>query len=270
LAKIKTIIVDDEELARENLEMLLNDYCPEIVVIAKAGSVKEAYEKIVDLKPELVFLDIRMPSGTEGFDLLAKFDDPDFMVIFATAFKDYAIEAMNANAIHYILKPIDISDLESAVSKVVKLKSEIKDSPNLESEYRASLKAVYENLSTAKYPKITINHSKGIKLIDPTKIIYLEAKSNCSTIYLSDGSTFLDTRTLGIYENLLPDQLFFRVHRSFIINMDYLEEYRRDRGKYVILNEPISLINEGGRSHLKIVKTLYIVHLKGKLADYET
>jgi len=215
--------------------MLLNEYSPEIEVIDKAGSVDKAFIKINEHQPDLVFLDIRMPSGTEGFDLLAKFNDPNFLVVFVTAFKDYAIEAMNANAIHYILKPVDISDLENAVAKVIKLKSDIKSNPNVELDYKASLRAVYENLSSNSYNKITINHSKGIKLIDPEKIIYVEAKSNCSNLNLSDGSTFFDTRTLGIYEKLLPEDLFFRVHRSFIINLNSLEEYRTDRGKYVIL-----------------------------------
>ena len=115
---IRTIIVDDELLARENLKLLLSDFCENVEVVGEADSVDAAIDAITELKPTLVFLDIRMPSGIEGFELLEKIDTKDFVVIFVTAFKDYAIKAFNANAIHYILKPIDVEDLQNALKKV--------------------------------------------------------------------------------------------------------------------------------------------------------
>ena len=117
--KLSGIIVDDELPARENLRILIEDYCPEINIIGTAGSVAEAQALIGEKSPEVVFLDIRMPAGMEGFDLLASLPEINFQVIFVTAFKEFAVQAFNANAIHYILKPIDIVELKKAVNKLL-------------------------------------------------------------------------------------------------------------------------------------------------------
>jgi len=116
--KLKALIVDDEDLARKNLSMLLEEYCPTIEVIGDAGNVKDAKTLIESSKPDVVFLDIRMPSGSEGFDLLEQIENRDFLVIFVTAFKDYALRAFQANAIHYVLKTIDIEDLIDPVERI--------------------------------------------------------------------------------------------------------------------------------------------------------
>src|ERR1044072_2996749 len=117
--KLRTLIVDDEAPARENLRLLLEEHCPEIEVVGLAHSVESAQKLIKELSPQVVFLDIRMPSGTEGFDSLDSLPEKNFQMVFVTAYKDYAIRAFHANAIHYILKPIDIDDLKTAVKKLV-------------------------------------------------------------------------------------------------------------------------------------------------------
>ena len=119
---LKAIIVDDEELARKNLAMLLEEYCPQVEIIGDADNIVTAEEKITSLQPDVVFLDIRMPSGAEGFELLEKIENRNFLVVFVTAFKDYALRAFNANAIHYVLKPIDVDDLTQAMEKVLESK----------------------------------------------------------------------------------------------------------------------------------------------------
>ena len=106
--KLKTLIVDDELPARENLKLLLHEHCPDIDVVGTADGVTSALKLITELKPEVLFLDIRMPSGAEGFDLLSKIPEKNFQVVFVSAYKDYALRAFHVNAIHYILKPIDI------------------------------------------------------------------------------------------------------------------------------------------------------------------
>src|SRR5688500_17234881 len=121
--KLRAIVVDDEELARKNLTMLIEEYCEDIEVIDDAGNIIDARAKIESLQPDVVFLDIRMPSGSEGFDLLESIENRNFFVVFVTAFKDYALRAFNANAIHYVLKPVDIEDLQQAVQKVKEAKS---------------------------------------------------------------------------------------------------------------------------------------------------
>ena len=234
--KLRALIVDDEDLARENLRMLLTDFCPEIEVVGDAGNINAARLMIEDLDPDVVFLDIRMPSGAEGFELLESFKDPKFMVVFVTAFKDYAIRAFNANAVHYVLKPVDIDDLKTSVEKLVESKKQFEENPLSHDSYNEILRHVTESLKNNKpVNRITISHTKGLKIVEDNDIVYLEASGNCTTLYFSDGTRYLDTRTLKIYENLLNQEKFFRVHKSYIVNMTYLQEYLSEDGHFAVL-----------------------------------
>jgi two-component system LytT family response regulator len=236
--KLTSIIVDDEPLARENLSMLLAEYCPEIDVLQTAGGVSEAKELIRSLKPQVVFLDIRMPSGAEGFDLLEEINNHPFLVVFVTAFKDYAIQAFNANAVHYILKPVDIDDLQSAVSKLITQASEHKINSGLAKDYLLRLEALTNQLKAhgnIKNKRIAIHHSKGIRLVSEDEILFVQADGNCSFIQLSDNSRILDTQTLKVYEDLLTNSNFLRVHRSYLINLDYVKEFLRDPSPTIVM-----------------------------------
>ena len=228
---ISALIVDDEAPARENLKMMLESFCPEVNVIAMASSVDEAYNSIVSLQPEVVFLDIRMPSGSEGFDLLQKFEKKDFQVIFVTAFKEYAIDAFKANAINYLLKPIDIDDLQNAVEQLVKTKEAWSQDESLVEKNSISLDRIAQNLIAGSPQKITVNHASGIKIFETNKIEYLEGKGNCTEIHFLDGTKYLDTRTLKVYEELLPSQ-FYRVHKSYVVNINEVKEYISDQGNF--------------------------------------
>jgi two-component system LytT family response regulator len=243
--KLRSLIVDDEELARENLRMLLEDHCPEIEVIGTAGNVTIAREMILEQSPDVVFLDIRMPSGAEGFELLDSLTDRKFMVVFVTAFKDYAIKAFNANAIHYVLKPVDIDDLKIATEKLVLATKAFDSNPDNFSEYIATLRNLSETIGNNKpISRIAINHNKGIKIVDDDNIIHLEASGNCTTLYFKDKTKYLDTRTLKIYEEMLDKRKFFRVHKSHIINLNYLKEYLHEDGHTAVMqgdtNIPVS------------------------------
>jgi two-component system LytT family response regulator len=234
--KPTALIIDDENLARENLAMLISEFCPEIEVIGSAGNITEAKKKIEELHPKIIFLDIRMPSGSEGFDLLDSIPEKNFHVIFVTAFKDYAIKAFNANAIHYVLKPVDIEDLRSAVQKAVETIQLAEKNPEVYTDYLATLKNLSQSLTSNKQTnKITINHSKGIKIIEDDTILYIEADSNCSILHFSDSTKYLDTRTLGLYEEMLNPDKFFRIHKSYLINLNQLSEYINEDGYFAIL-----------------------------------
>lgn len=234
--KLRAIIVDDEELARKNLAMLLDEYCPEIEVVGDAGNVTSAKEKIESAQPDVVFLDIRMPSGSEGFDLLDSIENRNFLVVFVTAFKDYALRAFQANAIHYVLKPIDIDDLTSAVERIVESKTAFSENPDNFETYFESIKNLSSSMESEGYGnKVAISHTKGIKLIDINDILYLEASGNCTMLYFNDGSRYLDTRTLKIYEGILNPSIFYRIHKSYIINMDFMKEYLNEDGHFAIL-----------------------------------
>lgn len=238
--KIDAVIVDDELPARENLFMLLEEFCPEVNVVAKCSNITDAKEKIETLKPKLVFLDIRMPSATEGFDLLESLKTKDFFVVFVTAFKDYAIRAFNANAVYYVLKPIDIDDLKIAVNKV---KEQLASGKPRIDDYFETIKELSESIKSNKYSsRITINHQKGIKIVNDKDIMYLEADGNCTHLFFADGSKYLDTRTLAVYEEMLNPEHFFRIHKSTILNLDYLTDYLSEDGSFAILKNGTKLV----------------------------
>lgn len=231
---LKALIVDDEPNARENLALMLGEFCPEIDVVGMASGVAEAERDIKEKEPDVVFLDIRMPSGAEGFDLLKRVKEHRFFVVFVTAFKDYALEALNANALHYVLKPIDEEDLRQAVEKLLERAQEVSSSPQKFGSYQEALHKALDEIAPKKF-RISIPHSRGIKLLNVDDIEYLEADGNCSMLHLRDGSRFLDTRTLKTYESELPKNLFVRVHRSYIVNFGRADELLRENGTWLQL-----------------------------------
>lgn len=256
---LKAVVVDDEDLARKNLTMLLHEHCDGVKVIGEAGNVNTAKELIEKEKPDVVFLDIRMPSGSEGFDLLEKIESRDFLVVFVTAFKDYALRAFNANAIHYILKPVDIEDLIRSVEKVKESKTTFSEDPQNFDTYFESIKNLSDSMESQGYgTKVAISHTKGIKLIDINDIMYLEASGNCTVLYFSDGSRYLDTRTLKIYEGILNPSIFYRIHKSHIVNMNYLKEYLNEDGHFAVLKNGklLSVARNRVSSFVKTLKSL--------------
>lgn len=234
--KLRALVVDDEEFARKNLIMLLDEFCPEIEVIGEASRKDQAKAIIESSKPDVVFLDIRMPSGAEGFELLDEIEEKDFLVVFVTAFKDYAIRAFNASAVYYLLKPIDIEELQQSVSRLVDTKKIYSENPENFDTYYSSLKNLSDSLLRNKpNSRIAISHTKGLKIVDDDTILHLEASGNCTTIYFKDGTRYLDTRTLKTYESLLDPVKFSRVHKSHIINLTTLTEYLNEDGHFAVL-----------------------------------
>lgn len=236
--KLRALIVDDETHARENLRFLLQNYCPEIEVTGMAGNVADARQAVAELSPQVIFLDICMPSGTEGFDFLESLPEKKFQVVFVTAFTDFAIRALNANAIHYLMKPIDLDDLRQAVKKLISNNQLFNENHEQLLNYIRSM----ENLAAAaRLPagisRITINHSKGFKIVDPNEFMYLEGEGNYTSINFIDGQRYVDTRAIGIYEDLLDPQRFFRIHKSHIVNVLYVKEFLNDNGHFVIMKD---------------------------------
>lgn len=234
--KLRTLIVDDEAPARENLKLLLREHCPEIEVVGMADSVKSAQKLIKELQPQVVFLDVRMPSGAEGFDLLDSLPEKNFQVVFVTAFKDYALRAFHANAIHYILKPVDIDDLKAAVKRLVANQESFGSNTESLSSYIRSLENLTKSMHTAQpSQRITINHAKGFKIVDTADIMYLEGEGNYTKLFFSDGTQYVDTRALGIYQDILDPKKFFRIHKSHIVNVLCVKEFLNDEGSFVIM-----------------------------------
>lgn len=231
------MLVDDEELARENLRMMLADACPEVEVVGTADGALAAQRLIYERDPDLVFLDIRMPSGTEGLDLLEAMPDARFMVVFVTAFKDYALQAFHSNTVDYVLKPIDPDDLRAAVRKASR-RWTVMNGPGTEGErYRQDLQTAVRSIKQHGPPRIAVDHAKGFKLFEPHTISHLEADGNCTLLCFVDGSRYLDTRTLKVYEDMLDPLQFIRVHRSHLVNVEYLREYVRDDGHWAVMKD---------------------------------
>jgi two-component system LytT family response regulator len=227
--KISALIVDDEEHSRENLNGLLQEHCPTIQVVGMASSVEMAADKVEKLKPEVVFLDIRM-SGSYGFKLLELVDRTDFEVIFVTAYDKYAIKAIKFSALDYILKPIDPDELTGAISK---LKSKIEKDQRMN-----QLNMLLRNLSKeALYDKIGISSEGKLEFLETRSIIRLQGESNYSRIYLAGGKSILASKTLVEFEELLTDLGFFRVHKTHLVNLYHVRSFHKKKNSYLLLND---------------------------------
>ena len=229
---LKAIIVDDEPKARENLQILLQDFVKGVEVVALCQDIAEAMEAVNTKSPDIVFLDIQLQRET-GFDLLTRLKEINFEVIFTTAYTEYAIKAFKFSAIDYLLKPIDIEDLKKAVGKVEK---------RVNNNMNSRLKELVQNLkfeSTENY-KLALPTLEGLVFIKVNDIIYCEASSNYTQIYTSEGK-YLVSKTLKEYDELLSDHNFFRIHNSYLININSIKKYVKGDGGYVVLNDNTSL-----------------------------
>jgi two-component system LytT family response regulator len=222
MEKLKAVIVDDEKLSRENLKSLIGEYCQNIEVIGEANSVKTANSKILELEPDVLFLDINMPRQS-GFDLLQSLPDKDFMVVFVTAHNEYGIQAVKVNAVDYLLKPIDINELKSAEKKLLQRRN-LKEEPHLHNNYEG-------------YKKIIVNHSQGFSIIDIENIVRLEASRNYTKIYLNDETEITSSKNLKEFEDILNNKTFCRIHKSHLINLKYLKEYSNLDGGTAIMSD---------------------------------
>jgi two-component system, LytTR family, response regulator len=227
---LNTIIVDDEVSGVEALEMLLERYCPAVKVMETAHSIDEAEKKISELLPDLVFLDIEMPFGS-GFDLLGRLKNIRFEVIFTTAYSKYAIKAFKHSAIDYLLKPIDPEELIASVKRCEEKKS--RETPDLK-----KIENLFRTLSqTGKINKMPVHTQEGIIYLEAEKVLRLEADRNYTTVYLTDGRKFISSRTLKEYEDILTLSEFFRIHKSNIVNLNYVKQYNKGEGGEVLMTD---------------------------------
>jgi two-component system LytT family response regulator len=229
--KLKALVVDDEFNARSNLKLLLDEFCPEIEVIDTAESADDARRKIEETKPDVLFLDIAMPNE-DGFALLKSIPNQNFSVVFTTAYNEFALKAFKANAIDYIEKPISIEDLQNATQKLVKLHGS--------SEQRSS-KELNEFIEEVIEPKaldrISIPTRDGYIILKNEEILHLEASDNYTMIYLENGKRHLSSKNIKIYEENLDKSVFYRIHKSHIINVkNHLKEFSRSEGNVAILS----------------------------------
>ena len=228
---INTIVIDDEQNARENLKLILKDFCPEINVIDEAGSADEARTLIAKHKPDLLFLDINMPNE-DGFELLESLEDKNFSVIFITAHNQFALKALKAGAIDYIEKPIDIEDLQAAVAKI---SSDNESAGNV--DYKMIKSLLNDFKDDGKSDTIAVPTLSGYEIIKAADIVHLEADESYTKIFLVDGKKCTSSMTIARYEKVLDTNTFFRVHKSHIINTKHhLKEFNRHEGNMAIMD----------------------------------
>ena len=224
---IKAIIVDDEENARLILKNFVSEYCPSVAIIAEADDVKSAVKLINKNEVDLVFLDIEMPNEN-GFALFDYFNKPTFDTIFCTAYSDFAIKAFEVSATDYLLKPIGLTKLKEAIEKV-EAKRLIKNTGNIED--------LKENLLQKEIKKIGILIGDGIVFMDLNDILYFEADGSYTTIHHRNGSD-LTVKKIKHFEDLLSsDKRFFRIHRSYLINVSLIKKYSKKEGLSVTYDE---------------------------------
>ncbi len=222
---ITAIIVDDEPKGRLALHQKLNTYCNNVLVVAEAANGKEALGLIKQHHPQLVFLDIEMPV-MNAFEMLNELAEKNFHVIFTTAYDQYAIKAIKYAAFDYLLKPVDIEELKMAIAKIENVENK-----NLTKQ----LELLLQNMQQPKkgFNKLAIPSLDGLHFFDISSIIRLEAQSNYTVIYFLDHTKITASKTLKDFEELLPQELFFRLHHSHIINLQYIKKYIKGDGGQV-------------------------------------
>lgn len=226
----KAVIVDDELGARESLAKMLEKNCKNIEVVAKADNMMNAFVEITNHQPDLVFLDIEMSNGN-AFDLLEKFKQINFNIIFVTAYDHYAIKAIKFSAIDYILKPIDPEELVKAVSR---FESQHENKSSLDKKFKTLLSNVKpEN----KLKKVGIPDGDGLIFINLSDIIRCDSDGNYTYFLLTTGKKIVASRTLGEYEQMFADDNFFRIHRSHLINLEHVKKYIKGEGGYVVMSD---------------------------------
>lgn len=221
MIKIKTLLVDDEPLSQKHLKSILQKNCPELEVVDIVSNSDDALEKIYSLKPDLIFLDIEL-GGESGFDLLKKCPTRNFEVIFVTAHNQFGIEAVKAQALDYVLKPINSAELMIAVEKAI---------------LSIRVKKAHINASAISKvnSRISLPTMEGLIFVAIDDIIFIESEGRYSRFHLNNSNKILVSKNLGEYENEMEQKGFARIHHSYIVNLNYVEKYIKGRGGYVVL-----------------------------------
>lgn len=231
---IRAIIIDDEQDARDGLQFIVEKFCPEVSIIALCETPEIGIEKIKELQPNLVFLDVQMPRLT-GFDLLEKMEVINFEIIFVTAFDKYAIKAIKFSALDYLLKPVEVDELVSAIQKIKEKQH------NKTTHFKSLLTNVKQN--SEKLERLAIPSDNEIILQKVTDIVYCEADSNYTILHLVDEKKITVSKTLKEFENILPETDFCRIHHSTLVNLVHVTKYVKGDGGYVLVT---------GRRHLDV------------------
>ncbi len=226
---MKAIIIDDEKHASESLRLLIEEYTPQVEVIAEANDPFQGLGLLTAHRPQLLFLDVEMPH-LNGFDLLAKAKDLRFETIFTTAYDEFAVKAFKHNAIDYLLKPIEEDELKQAVAKA----QERLTSSDLQFKFHALLNQLGK--TDQSEGKISLPTMEGLEFVKLSEIIRCQSDSNYTEVILGEGKKIVVSKTLKEVEELLPAQIFVRVHHSHVVNLNHIKRYQRGSGGVLIMD----------------------------------
>jgi two-component system, LytTR family, response regulator len=233
MEKIKVLIVDDEKASRDTLAGVLEKEHPEVYLAGQATGVEDAWQQIAVLKPDLVFLDIKMADGS-GFDLLNRFEQAEFRVIFVTAYDDFTLDAIRFSAFDYLLKPINSHELREALDR---FRKSLAGPDNLNVRMKAFINNY--NADEAGRKKIVLKTADSIYLVPISTIIRCEAYNNYSWVYFSDQPKLLISKPLKHFEEMLGHYGFMRVHQSHLVNLSHLVRINKVDGGMVVLSDNI-------------------------------
>jgi two-component system LytT family response regulator len=217
---MKAIIVDDEEKSRRVLRSLLEKFCPEIQISGEAEGVEKAAQLVKELKPGLVFLDIQMPTGS-GFDLLRKYEELPFEVIFVTSYDEYAINAIKFSALDYLMKPVEVEDLKRAVGKAVK--------KSAGSNTGLQVINLLNNTSEDHVEKsVAVHVNEKVMFVKINNIIRIEADNRYAHLHTKDGNKYTVTKTLKEFEEFLANnRSFVRINKNYMLNLNSVKNYSK-------------------------------------------
>lgn len=232
---LKALLVDDEANNNDNLALLLQAHCPGVQVAGTALSAAEAREKISALRPDLLFLDIRMP-GENGFDLLQSLPDIFFEVIFVTAYDQYGIQAIKFSALDYLLKPINTTELKAAVDKATQRIAGRQRHLLLD-----NMLELFRHQHQRDRHKLALPVSGEVLLVKPEEIMYCVASNTYTTFHNRQGEKILVSRPIREYEELLQPYGFLRVHQSYLVNREYIRSFSRREGYALVLDNGMQI-----------------------------
>jgi len=224
---LRAIIIDDEQNGIESLKLLIEKFIPDVRVVAATAESSRGIKLITDFHPDIVFLDINMP-GMNGFEMLSGLEYRDFALIFTTAHAEYALKALKSNALDYLLKPIDIDDLQSAIEKV-RSNRQKKSLPDLGNFYA----------ELGKSSKIALNTKNKVEYIDRNDIVRMESDSNYTHVHTLSGGELVVGRTIRDFEEMLckAGGVFMRVHQSHIVNLNHVVRFKKDNSGIITMRD---------------------------------
>jgi two-component system LytT family response regulator len=224
---INAVIIDDERHSIEMLEWLIKTYCPQVQILATCNSGEEGLQALTTLNPDIVFLDIEMPK-MNGFDVLDQIKTKNFEIVFITAYDKFAVRAFKYSAINYLLKPVDPDDLTQTIKRVEDRKTKT-EGAQVELLFQSLLK------KNTQIDRVALSSNDGLVFVQTAEIMYCKAESNYTHVVLQSGKKILVAKTLKEIDDTLSGKDFFRIHASFLVNLNHISRFVKGDGGYIIM-----------------------------------